>query len=161
MAKGIARIFINEIEVGSMPRDQYLEIVAEAKKTPGRFLEYIKQFAKLLGRIAVRSARLLPYVIFLIAGILAVSSPELLATQVEYTLSLTGRDLGVELRFWLVFFFLINFAILSGAVALRRLDLGYTNPVDQAIYRRIRSIMEVPAHGSMTVVELEEKASVG
>lgn len=158
MTTEIARIYVNNIEVGALPASQYESIVSDARNDRRIYLRQVLNVLGVLFRFLVTSFEYIPQAWFgmLVAIVIGDSiSPGFgagLITEIEKLFKVGQVGLLDAVR--MALFWGYTFALTGSlfAMAFGRMTFGAVNEFDSSINRRIREILEVPSEGQMTVV---------
>jgi hypothetical protein len=156
---GVFRVFVNQVDVGALPEQDYRAIVADAKRqVKGSRRVYLAQALNLIGctwHLAKFFVLLMPLVSFFVVvfGVLAV--PTEMAQALTLLRQMPAPELVAALR-TLIWVFGILTSVAAGLTfAFTGYEFGYVNQFDSAINERIslriRSILEVPAEGDVAV----------
>lgn len=152
----IARVYVNQVEVGSLPTDQYNSIAKEARKDVRVWISQGMNVFMATFRFVVDSLRLAPWACFLLSVLLLATSPDLLTHF--FTVMATATPAEATKLYGLAVFSGSVMAIFSNLVGIAfgwQSPYGYVNEVDRVINQKVRQILEVPAVGDMTIVCVE------
>lgn len=152
MSNEIARIYVNDIEVGSLPSHVYRKIVTEAKRDKRLYFAQAMNFILVVLQLTASVFKYIPFtlILFLLLGFIA--GPDILVELVrasrtaspEYVVGFIGRTLLSAACF--------NLTVLTAGMGFGSLRFGYVNHFDAAISRRVKSLLEVPADGDLSVI---------
>ena len=149
----IARVYLNDVEVGSLPAVQYQRIVKDAKRD---WRLYVLQWLNIIGfslRCAVMCLRLTPWVWFYLSIIALIFAPEELSQVITEYGQATPLEVTRAYAKMVVFGASISAVCLSIIVAIGKSHVyGYVNKFDEAIKNELRRLLEVPTEGEMMVV---------
>lgn len=151
MENAIARVYINDVEVGAMPAAQYEAIVAEVFGNRWFLARQIAAFGKVLLRSLLWAMTRLPGWIVGVLVVLGVAFPaEEWVPVIDYVRSAEATALALGMRTLLLpvlgmGVFVLGFWRMATAPDARR-DLP-----DQEIDYRIRKVMECPTEGRLRV----------
>ncbi|CAM0791290.1 hypothetical protein [Acinetobacter beijerinckii] len=148
----IVRIFENDIEIGSIPKELYLNIQKSAYKDWGLYLFQALNILWLTFKWFLKSALLIPVLWFICALLFA------LIDQSEITKFLsiiqTNSPLENTTLFVTSSFLTFIFCLMATFITMTTMgfnNFGYINKFDQKIHRIIRSFLEVPTMGAITI----------
>jgi hypothetical protein len=151
METAIARVYVNDVEVGSMPELQYKAIVAEV--CANRWLR-VRELLDVVWQIVRGTVwaivRVPGWLLFVVCVFLVALPPEQLASLIEHLRGADATQLAADLRSALL-------ALMApGIVAAVTLRLVYGPAANSEIQlreidNRIRTIMECPAEGRVRI----------
>lgn len=150
MPASVARIYVNDIEVGTLPADQYEYIVKQVKAEKRLYLEWLYGMLKLILRPVLRYISWIPGIIAGMFLVMAVLQPAELALIIDEIRAADSKAIVEGLRM------LVTFTIPVGICygSARVFFVGphtLPDPFGDEISRWIRSELEVPTEGRMTV----------
>jgi hypothetical protein len=148
---GVARVYVNEVEVGSLPAVHYARVVREAWSCKGLYVMQALNIAAVVLRAALAVVRFIPWVWFLALACAAVFAPEALRETFARMSTATPTQLVDAVRQALDGAAVLSVVVCGTTVVLGVERFGYVNQFDEVISQRIRRILEVPAEGSMRV----------
>lgn len=165
MQSGVARVYVNAVEVGSLPTDQYRRIVNETKKDRRIYFRQAVNISFSALRFLIYSFRNIPFAwfMFFVVVVLADSiSPGFGTDFLHAIMAITKVELNASLDAFRIALFwgfaFTTFSFLLG-VASGALDFGAVNEFDLAVNQKIREILEVPTEGPVTVL-IEENSNL-
>ena len=151
----IARVYVNQVEVGSVPEGQYKSIVAASHRN---WRLYVLQFFNILTtayRFLVKTLQFVPVVWFVVFIWVLVIDPSEMTAFVTKLSELSPEQITSALRrafdmglMTAVFFQGVALAISGKASSI----FSFHNAFDSDINYRLRKILEVPAEGDLTVL---------
>lgn len=156
---GVCRVFVNQVEVGALPEQDYHNLVAEAKReVKGDRRLYLAQTVNLLGCI-IRSAKItlftIPMLLFLGVATGILFAPNVMADTVTALRQASSVEVIAAMRTIVLTFSAAAVLALALGAALTGYEFGYFNQFQSAISERIslriRAIMEVAADGDVEV----------
>lgn len=159
MQNPVFRVYVNQVEVGALPEQEYRAIVAAATHTvkDDRRL-YLAQAFNLVGciyRLAKGVALLMPLLLFFagVAGVLA--APGVMADTLTALRQATPTEVIDAMRIIVGVFGGMTIVSLALAACFTGHGFGYINQFKSAISERIslriRAILEVAADGDVEV----------
>ena len=155
----IAKIYVNNIEVGSVPADLYLQILNRVRND---YRIKLKQALNIVGTaLSIMSAavNLIPTLCIVSVLMIGVIDPLALIETAKNlaTVTPTGlRQAIVKLLYGcgtIALIYIGAFAALSGKFS----RYGYRDFQEEEINYRLRHLLEVPAEGGMKVCVVEDK----
>ena len=160
MRNGIAVVYVNNIEVGSMPASQYDEIVESVKNDWRIRISGIFQFIGFIWRIFYRSLAFFFQSIIVLLGLFMLYSIFDNSELVQLIDSLKGASSGsIAEGIRSLTMLCINVTILGGALRLCTHGVPtYVSTSETAINKRIRQVMEVPAEGQVAITFKQDGA---
>lgn len=155
MSEGVAIIKVNGIDVGSMPLEQYHAIVKKVKKdwrnrivSAFSVLHYLFRIASVYCEYFIKTLVIF-MALFFISSITSPSSVTELISSLKYS---TPTDITTLIHTITNFAILISiFSFIMMLFFMPHTRFNYISPFDVAINKIIRTIMEVPANGDVTV----------
>ena len=148
---GVARVYVNEVEVGALPELQYRQVVVDAWARWDLYGRQALNAVEVGARVAFAVVRLIPWVWFALVAIAAVLIPDQLATVFGTLAKGTPAEFVVALRSGLGGGALLSAVAVGGGVALGGLKFGFVNEFDGFIAQRLRQLLEEPADGRLQV----------
>lgn len=150
MPASVARIYVNDIEVGTLPADQYEYIVKQVKAEKRLYLLWLGGMLKLILRPVLRYISWIPGIIAGMFLVMAVLQPGDLALIIDEIRAADSMAIVEGLRMLVTF--TIPVGIFYGIVRVIFGDPDrLPDPFGDEISRYIRSELEVPTEGRMTV----------
>lgn len=151
----VARVYVNGIEVGSMPTDQYKALVKEQNWRIWLHVKGIFNVFTFSYNVASRIAMATSIVIISILLVTCAVAPEGAAELINQLRQTEPKIIAAFMqRFVLLALVAVTFGTLLD-IALHPALYGYINHIDLEINRKIRQLLEVPAEGDMRV-EIEK-----
>lgn len=151
METAIARVYVNDVEVGSMPEAQYRAIIDEVHANRWlRVRELLNGVWQMVRAIAWAIARMPVWLLGVVCVLLVALPQEHLTTLIEQLRGADAAQLTADLRTALL-------AIVGPSVfGLAAWRIGYGPGADAELHQReiddrIRAIMECPAEGRVRV----------
>lgn len=158
MLGSIARVYVNGIEVGSLPANHYTAIVESVRKDRRLLLAYAMRVVSLVLRSIFYCAAATPVLLTIFCAFLLVFDPGSVSGMIADARSATPEELTAFLRASLVMTWFITLVVFPVALAVARPGFySIDDPYKRAISRRIRSILEVPTEGPLYVDIIEGK----
>lgn len=153
MRKGVAIIKVNDIEVGSMPRDQYDEIVKGVKKDWRVWAAAIVSNTAFVGRVV---SRLWKHFVESVMVIICLLLGYCYLNPAEGTLFITElRNASPEtimMSISKMITLCIAVTLIINTVWMIVRGHNYVSASEIAINKKIREVMEVPAEGPVTIM---------
>lgn len=154
MESGVAVIKVNDVEVGSMPVEQYEKLVAEVKRDRRTQIASVVRYAGFIWRFFCRfcSYYIQSFsVIITVFLLLSMFQPQevtdfISSWQGASAESITGL-INTIARYCLV----ITVASFILSIFIKGVPV-FVSATEDAINRKIREVMEVPANGKVSVV---------
>lgn len=163
----IARVYVNQVEVGALPATQYHAVVKQARRDWRLHVLQGFNVAAVLVRFLLTSLRLVPLLWFMVAVLLGIWYPDSITEFVASFPTLSPSQVSQSFQHMLLWSTFVTGVSLMLRAALTGSSAGfqpygYINMIDRAVSRRIREILEVPAEGDMmvTVTDDGETANV-
>lgn len=157
MNKSIARVWVNDIEVGSLPLATYKAVQASVKRQKRLYFAFAWEFLCALFRAFVAIFRNVPWVALALFMALAVFDPASFTGLIADLRTADPESITKGVRALLQTSFLITFLCIFMAVVTAGRKFGFKNPFDAALSRRIRSLLEVPTDGELTIMVFDEQ----
>lgn len=155
----VARIYVNGIEVGSMPTDQYKSLVKEQKRRVSLHVKGVLNAlwvsCNFISRLTITTSSVIVAMFVAMCAFDTGSTIELVKHLRETEPELIANSMQ---SFFLVVL-VVSIPITTVHAALFPARYGYINHIDLEINRKIRELMEVPTEGDMHV-QVEKKTSV-
>lgn len=155
---GVFRVFVNQVDVGALPEQDYRAILSEAKReVKGDIRLYLAQALNLIGclfRATKLFVQFMPVTMFLGGALALFAAPDEVEMLIAAIRAATPAEVTNCLRMMLLWTALGVTIILLAAV-IAGYGFGYIDQFQSAIGERvnlrIRRLLEVPADGEMTV----------
>ncbi len=156
----IARIYVNNIEVGTLMTSQYQDIRKQAFED---WRLYVLQSLNIIGvllHLCIQVIRGIPMLWFLGAVLFELTAPAEAASVLKQLLQLqpTAQAHYLGQLLWETGLMSLCLVVLPSVLGALRVP-GYLNVFDLAINRKIREILEVPAEGTMNVLVLSAEGT--
>lgn len=155
----IVKIFINEVEVGSIPEEQYLQIVKDVRfelrsdvRTPIKsLLSVLKTFLK----FALTTSKVAFFGLAILAAGLVLMQPNIVAEVIREIIGWEPGFLANAMQRFLFIWIGLCLCLTGIGAAMLQHNFGYKDTYTEDFnYRkalRIREILEVPATGDLDV----------
>ncbi len=156
MTKATARVYVNDVEVGALPADQYRRVVADVRRN--RWL-YVAQLGNLLWALwsfIVMALRMMPIVFFMPLLAMTLLAPEMVTAMIATIRSATPEEITYSVRSYLSITFLLTLFSMFFTVIFTGVRFGYIDQFNLQVSQRLRSLLEVPAEGNVMVVVTED-----
>lgn len=152
MTTAIARILVNDIEVGTMPAETYLAIVSSVRKDVRLYLAYAGAFVGSVLHMLGKFYLSMPTVVAGLLLLLAMVSPDSFTDLVTELKAASPETITEALRSLIgniSVFFLVAAPLLSLVFPAY---FRFQSPFDKALSHQVRSLMEVPSDGPIKVI---------
>ena len=155
MSHDVATILINNIEIGSLPLAQYQDVRRQVYRRPWLYLRQIANVVRCLVMAGWLLLRCQPLLWLMVGVILLLGYPDALAANIDLlhgapgseVVSALKKGLGQSLLLTSSFMFFMSFVFPHKFCRL----VGFCNVFDNEINYRIRSLLEAPGEGDMSV----------
>jgi hypothetical protein len=152
MSTAIARVYVNDIEVGALPADLYKKIVKDVYADRRLYVHQAANYLWAAFRLVANSFQIIPYV-YLIALFLAeVLSPSIVSTFIGVMRQATPAEMNNYIWEMLGVGLLFSMLVLLFSMTLSKYPSGITDKFAVQINHRIRSLLEVPSEGALRVI---------
>jgi len=151
MSAAIARVYVNNVEVGSLPVEQYQAIVQQARADKRLYVGQALSALNVLYRFLVKALFMVPVFYFVVLLVLEVGSPSDMTDFITAMQQATPAEVNHTIRMMLGWGFMFSAICVFFAWGLGGFSTGYVDPFDVKIAGRIRSLLEVPAEGALRV----------
>ncbi|MDP5168553.1 hypothetical protein [Pseudomonas syringae] len=152
MSKPVACIQINGIEVGSLPLELYNSIVDLVRKDRRLYVAYVFQGLWLFLRVAAAATVATPSAVLIMFAFLVAVDPTSFTEFVVQLRDSTPEQITSALRQLLYLGWVLGMVFLPVyLIVVRPKKFAFNNPFEAAISRRIRSMLEVPTEGTLSV----------
>jgi hypothetical protein len=151
MSAAIARVFVNSVEVGSLPVEQYQEIVRQTRADKRLYVGQALSALNVLFRFLVKALLMVPVFYFFLFVLLEMGGPSNVTDFITAMRQATPAEVEHAIRMMLGWGFEFSAVLVFMAYGLGGYSTGYVDPFDVRIAGRIRSLLEVPAEGVLTV----------
>ncbi|VVE18395.1 MULTISPECIES: hypothetical protein [Pandoraea] len=152
MANAIARVYVNDIEVGALPADQYDKIVNTVRANRRIYVVQAVNYCSVLWRFLTSSLRRVPILWFVMLVAAEVFAPSSVTNVIAVLRQATPALLNQQLCSLIWTGWLFSMVIHAVYIAFFSYPMGYVNEFEARISRHIRSLLEVPAEGTMMVI---------
>lgn len=153
----IARVQVNGIEVGSLPRETYDLIVKSVKEDRRLYLSYAVNVIAGLWRILLLLLRSVPWLLFVMFLLLVMFDPNSFTALITELRTADPAEITKAVQQLLIYSWFILCGALPIAIVLCPSTYSFNNPFSEAVSHRIRSMLEVPTEGQLTVTFSESK----
>lgn len=155
MTNGIAHVFINGVEVGSLPADQYHHMVAEVYKDRRFLKQQISALMMAIGHSFIQGMSQFSAYILLSLCIGAAVIPTTYLTQfIQYLMNLTAGDIAVAVStMGQIVIVMAAFATIGTFVfgIFFKPEVFLRSKCNAEIHQWIREILEVSSEGELRV----------
>lgn len=152
MNTSVSRVLINNVEVGSIPTDQFQAIVAETKRDWRLYAASIWSTLFAGTKLFLKSLAIAPVVALTIASLLVFFYPDGGTAFFDELKQTTGAEISNLVRSSLTVSWLATVIALVFGIAFGAIKFGYTDPFSRVIGERIRFLLEEPNDGPITVI---------
>lgn len=155
----IARVYVNQIEVGALPSAQYRAVVEQTRHDWRLYVQQVFNVAFACLWFLIASFRLVPTLLFIAGAAAAIWVPEEITASVIQLATITPEQLsqGIQrLLLWCTVFAVILHCSVFMMFFSGFHKFGYINVFDRAVNKQIRRVLEVPAEGDMFVHIVDE-----
>lgn len=153
----ISHVYVNNIEVGSLPAEQYNAIVKQVKSTPWLYVRQGINTVWVAFCLAIWALRVTPWVWFIFFLFFSVAEKQAVIDFISTVKSANSAELVQLIKLGFAYSYPMAFIACFVAEGLKGKLTGYRNYFDDAISFKIRRLLEVPAEGPIDVLTLEEK----
>jgi len=154
----IARVFVNDVEVGSLPLGTYKAILSATKKDWRLYIAQALNFLGICSSVFLRTLMVIPAMLSVVLVISIFCFPSLLIENIAYLKGMPISDLfsGLRTFFWR-FWFICYFGVLPITMFIPyfRNGVGFKNHFGAKIGREIRQLLEVPSEGDIKVIYVD------
>lgn len=157
MTSAIARVFVNQVEVGSVPLTMYRELVTIAWKSPRLYIAQIMNLCGVIFKFVTGFLTTLPVLLVGIVGLAAWFWPGELQSFIEEIRTRTAAELVVFIQQIWPTLFLLYVMIQGFRGMFSNTSFGFINHFSADIHQHLRHLLEVPVDGVVTVIEGTEK----
>jgi|GEM_PF-1828292 len=149
----VARVYLNDVEVGSLPATDYRSIVANTKKDWKLYFLQVLILMKAVLNIIAFGFRAIPAFLLLAIVLGVVFFPEQVTENLEALSKFTIGEIVEGAQNLFVSIWIIT-SILTPAFLMtwRPNSFGFYDVFDDKVNQEIRKILEVPTTGNLTVV---------
>lgn len=151
MSNAIARVYVNDVDIGSLPADQYKNIVIEIRRDRRLWVAQILNLLAVAFRFVAMLMKVLPFFLFYVTLLGVLFAPESISEIMVYIQSATPDEIVQRMRQVIVASLFLSFLIMLISSIVSGYRYGYANQFDKDINKRIRNILEVPTEGDMRV----------
>lgn len=155
---GVAHVYVNDIEVGSLPAEQYENIVKQSKRNVWLYVKQIVNLARVTWGLAIYALKSVPWIIFFLFVLASVFVPNDLAQCIDNIKNSNSLELVQVFKsgFSMVYMIICILCGCTIGISDRFGLLGYKSYFDEAISLQIRQILEVPADGRIEVITMKD-----
>ncbi|MBU9439112.1 hypothetical protein KTE91_28945 [Burkholderia multivorans] len=155
----IARVYVNDVEVGALPADQYNRIVKDVRADRRLYVAQAMNYIGFVWRFVAHSLRFVPIFWFAALVVAEILGPsivtDLIAAMRQATPTEVNHGICWMLGAGMIFSMLtVSFCMFAGAY-----PSGLVDEFEAKISRQIRSLLEVPAEGTMSVLVSADDAN--
>lgn len=157
MGSSTALVYVNDVEVGSLPTEQYYQLVKEVRRQKMLYFLQALNMANVAARLVFVWLQLAAILGAIIVCGLALSGTATLTEVFSSVQAAPPKALAQTVHHIAVFCLSMASVGVVLLSAVGRLDSGYVNQFNRTISLRLRQLMEVPAEGTVQVVLVAEK----
>lgn len=147
----VTRVYVNDVEVGSLPTVEYQHMVLNAKKDLRLYVLQLLILLKAAFLIMLFSISLVPVVICIAVSISVVFLPDHVINILTLLKDYSLPDVIHSIRTVGINIWVLTFIICLSIFIMRKNSFGYHNCFIDRINYDIRSLLEVPADGEIRV----------
>lgn len=156
MNSSIARVYVNDVEVGSLPVDTYNNIVKTVRNTPSLYFLWFKSFLLLIFRKVFGYFQAVPFVLISAFFLLLIVSPEIITSLItDFKIADPGK-ITEDLREIVKAVFSLGVIAMPLSALFFPENWRFYNPFEHEVSLRIRKLLEVPTEGKL-VVEISKR----
>lgn len=152
MTAAIARVFVNEIEVGALPADQYNKIVKTVRTDRRLYVAQALNYFNVAWRFLVLTLRFVPVLWFIMLVLAEIIQPSSVTDFIASMRQATPAEVNHAICWALGAGWIFSMVVVTFCMGLGVYPTGVVDEFDGKINRHIRSLLEVPAEGTMTVI---------
>lgn len=155
MSHDVVNIYINGIEIGSLPLALYQDVKRQVYRRPWLYLRQLVNVLRCFILAAGLMFRCLPLLWLALGVVVLLGDPAALATVIDLLRSASGVEVvnsmkqGFIMSLQFLSFVMMMFSIVFSHRFCRW--VGFTNVFDNEINYRIRSLLDAPGEGDMSV----------
>lgn len=151
VGENIARVYVNDVEVGSIPASHYLMISDSVRSDRNVHLIQVRNICVTAWRLVMESVCQVPWVVAVIFMAGAVANPEAIVALIGEFQNRTPVEIAKAIQKLSIIGFVL--ALVSSGIyfALTGRDIKYRNAYDDEINRKVCAELEVPTEGIMKV----------
>ncbi|MFZ6774572.1 hypothetical protein ACO0LB_17855 [Undibacterium sp. SXout7W] len=153
MTSSIARVFINHVEVGSVPLDTYRDLVAGSWKTPRLYLAQMLNLLYVIIKFGIGFVTALPVLVFGCVGAAAWLAPDELQKSFTFLQTCTAAELVLLIQHIGSPLFVIYIMIQGFRGTVSNTSFGFINQFSAYTNRQLRLMLEMPVEGDVIVIE--------
>ncbi|PWC98978.1 MULTISPECIES: hypothetical protein [Pseudomonas] len=152
MSSSIARIHVNGIEVGSLPVEIYNTIAASVRQDRRLYLAYAVRILGVGLRMLLWGTCAVPVFLMMALVFLLIVEPASITDLIATTRVATPEAITAGLRATVLYTWIGMIVLIPTFLALFTPGyIAFNNPFTDAINRRVRSMLEVPTEGPLSV----------
>lgn len=151
-----ARVYVNNIEIGAIPVDQYEQMLKEVKGDRSLLLRQVGNIVWLTCRLVVWAFMIVPFLWVGLLLVMLLFAPGELATMLQVLTTTPIEEVVAGMRPIVAYFAIVPTMALSMAMALsgdaRAKRFGYVNHRKRVLDYRLKRLLESPANGPLEVI---------
>lgn len=157
----VARVFVNQIEVGTLPAEQYYALVKAARRSRRIWIAQGLNLVATMLRIGVAMLRMVPFAWFVMVVVALGVAPDDLAAVINSVKVGSAEEVVGVLRQAVVIGATLTGVAITGSMAFGGHTYGYVSRFDEFVGQRLRELMEVPAEGDVFVIVRDVAETLG
>jgi len=149
----IAKIHINNIEVGSLPAEEYEAIVKAVKSDWRVYLSQALNILRVALRLAVTVLRLVPWAWFVLLFLAMLAAPTEVTAVISALQKASPEAITHGIQQAIIAGIVLSVAaVFVSVISGNSIAFGFVDHFNQAINQRLRYILEEPAEGDVMVI---------
>ena len=160
MKSSIARIHVNDIEVGTLPADKYHQIVKSVRHTRRLYLSWAVSATALVLRKFTQFVCAMPAIAVGASFILLMVLPDTVTQLIADMRTSTPEEITHFLRRVIHLISVLAIVVFPASVIFSPRSWLFQSPFDKEISQQIRQLLEVPTEGDLRVEIIEQRGSV-
>lgn len=151
MHHDVAHVFVNNIEVGSLPVCEYQQLVKSVRKSKRLYVIQLFNWLVVAMRCGGELLIMLPVYLVGLMVCVAFVAPDALSAYFTAISKLTPEQLVQTVRALSGALSVVYAMYLGGRLLVKGSLAGYVNQFEAEVNERVRTLLEVPAEGAVRV----------
>ncbi|WP_429359308.1 hypothetical protein [Paraburkholderia sp. GAS32] len=156
MTNAVARVYVNKIEVGTLPADVYNKIVKDVRADRRLYLGQAWNYICVAYAFLARSILQVPVFWFVALLMCEVLGPSNVTDFITAMRQATPAEVNHAICWMLGAGSLVSMIVVAFCMYLGAYPSGVVDEFDRKINHQVRSLLEVPAQGDMMVVVADD-----
>lgn len=152
MTSEVARVFVNEVEVGALPAEQYRQIVKDVRRDKRLILAQSLNYGHVAYMFFAKTVLRWPVTLLACVALLEVSTPATVVDMITMIRAATPTEANGAMGLILGWSWVVSCLFEAGCRLVWNRHSGLIDCFDESVNFRIRSLLQEPVEGRLSVV---------